>query len=161
MVCFYSVYLLIMYFNPRIEAWLYKVTNTNSPEYKSELHATNGKKNGYSQLAADDTTDSESKRRDENDEEKTDAGKETTEKESKDQEQSKKEEAAIKDHKGYPGKQFVCNLMSFQINITKCQVSLLFVIGETLSSWLILVWIARICKYPNLKLSQNFYREAM
>ena len=111
-----------MFFNPRIEAWLYKVTNTNSPEYKSELHATNGKKNGYSQLAADDTTDSESKGRDENDEEKTDAGKETSEKESKDQEQSKQEEAPIKDHKGFPGKQFACYLMSFQIDIT-CQGS--------------------------------------
>lgn len=52
MVCFYSIYLLIMYFNPRIEAWLYRVTNTTSPEYKSELHASNGngKNNGYQQL---------------------------------------------------------------------------------------------------------------
>lgn len=101
MVCFYSVYLLIMYFNPRIEAWLYKITNTNSPEYKSELHATNGKKNGYSQLAADDTTDSEAKGREENDEEKNEADKETTDKGSEDQEQSKQEKAAIKDHKEF------------------------------------------------------------
>lgn len=121
MVCFYSVYLLIMYFNPRIEAWLYKVTNTTSPEYKSELHATNGKKNGYSQLAADDTTDSESKGRDENGEEKKDADKETTDKENEDQEQSKQEEATSKDHKGFRGKQFFCHprgyLMSFQIEL--------------------------------------------
>ena len=106
MVCFYSVYLLIMYFNPRIEAWLYKITNTNSPEYKSELHATNGKKNGYSQLAGDDTTDSESKGQEENGEEKKDADKETTDKKSEDQEQSKQEEATMKDHKEFTGKQF-------------------------------------------------------
>ena len=123
MVCFYSVYLLIMFFNPRIEAWLYKITKTNSPEYKSELHATNGKKNGYSQLAADDTTDSEAKGREENDEEKNEADKETTDKGSEDQEQSKQEKAAIKDHKEFTGKQFACYLMSFQIDITKCQGS--------------------------------------
>ena len=54
MVCSYSIYLIIMYFNPRIEAWLYKITNTNSPEYKSELHASNGIKasnNGYQKIA--------------------------------------------------------------------------------------------------------------
>lgn len=50
MACSYSIYLLIMYFNPRIEAWLYKVTNTTSPEYKSDLHASNGNNNRYSQL---------------------------------------------------------------------------------------------------------------
>jgi len=107
-----------MFFNPRIEAWLYKVTNTNSPEYKSELHATNGKKNGYSQLAADDKTDSESKGQDENGEEKNDADKETTDKETKDQEQGRQEDAAIKESKGFVGKQFACHargcLMSFQ-----------------------------------------------
>ena len=102
-----------MYFNPRIEAWLYKVTNTTSPEYKSELHATNGKKNGYSQLASDDATDSESKGQDENKEEKSDTGKETTDEENEDQEQSKKEEETIKDHKEFRGKQFACHATSY------------------------------------------------
>ena len=61
MVSFYSVYLLIMYFNPRIEAWLYKITKTSSPEYKSDLHASNGngngkkqEKQGYEQVPSED-----------------------------------------------------------------------------------------------------------
>ena len=54
MVCFYSVYLLMMYFNPRIEAWLYKITKTKSPEFKSQLHEENGK-NGQNPLASEDT----------------------------------------------------------------------------------------------------------
>ena len=115
MVSFYSVYLLIMYFNPRIEAWLYKVTNTTSPEYKSELHAINGKKNGYSQLAADDTTESESKGLDENGEEKNDADKETPDKETKDQEQSKQDEATTKERKGFEGKQFACQTGGYRM----------------------------------------------
>ncbi|XP_068688983.1 sodium/potassium/calcium exchanger 4-like [Montipora foliosa] len=41
MVCSYSIYLVIMYFNPRIEAWLYRITNTSSPKFKSDLHAVN------------------------------------------------------------------------------------------------------------------------
>ena len=48
-----------MFFNPRIEAWLYRVTNTTSPEYKSELHANNGKKNGYSKVPGDDSENTE------------------------------------------------------------------------------------------------------
>lgn len=92
-----------MFFNPRIEAWLYKVTNTTSPEYKSELHATNGKKNGYSQLPSDETAESESKDEDEKDEEKTDVEKQEPAKEQEDQEESKQEEKP-KDHKGYSGK---------------------------------------------------------
>lgn len=104
MVCFYSLYLLIMFFNPRIEAWLYKVTNTTSPEYKSELHATNDKKNGYSQLSTDDAADSESKELDENGEEKSDVEKEAPEKESEDQGKSTQEEGDSKDHKGISGK---------------------------------------------------------
>ena len=115
MVCFYSVYLLIMYFNPRIEGWLYKVTKTTSPEYKSELHATNGKKNGYSQIAADDTTDSESKGQDENSEEKNDAKKETPDQENEDQGQSKQEEGTVKEHKGYSGKQFACHARGYLV----------------------------------------------
>ena len=59
MACSYSIYLLIMYFNPRIEAWLYKVTNTTSPEYKSELHASRGKNNQYSQVPNDEAEESE------------------------------------------------------------------------------------------------------
>ena len=48
-----------MYFNPRIEAWLYKVTKTSSPEYKSDLHATNGnnkkkEEQDYEKVPSDD-----------------------------------------------------------------------------------------------------------
>lgn len=31
-----------MFFNPRIEAWLYRITNTSNPEFKSDLDALNG-----------------------------------------------------------------------------------------------------------------------
>ena len=64
MSCSYSIYLIIMYFNPRIEAWLYKVTNTSSPEYKSDLHASNGIKannNGYQKIADEEQSHSEGK----------------------------------------------------------------------------------------------------
>lgn len=44
MVSFYTVYLLIMYFNPKIEAYLYKITKTTTPEYKSDLHEQKLKK---------------------------------------------------------------------------------------------------------------------
>ncbi|EDO32048.1 predicted protein, partial [Nematostella vectensis] len=47
MVSFYSVYLLIMYFNPRIEAYLYRVTKTTTPEYKSDLHEQKATKTKY------------------------------------------------------------------------------------------------------------------
>ena len=50
-----------MYFNPRIEAWLYKITNTNSPEFKSDLHASNGIKannNGYQKIADEEQSHS-------------------------------------------------------------------------------------------------------
>ena len=53
-----------MYFNPRIEAWLYKITNTNSPEFKSDLHASNGIKatnNGYQKIADEEQSPSEGK----------------------------------------------------------------------------------------------------
>ncbi|XP_074617599.1 sodium/potassium/calcium exchanger 4-like isoform X3 [Acropora palmata] len=63
MVCSYSMYLVIMYFNPGIERWLYKITNTSSPEYKSDLHASNGTSNdkseGYSKLATEEGNASE------------------------------------------------------------------------------------------------------
>ena len=61
MSCSYSIYLIIMYFNPRIEAWLYKITNTNSPEFKSDLHASNGIKannNGYQKIADEEQSHS-------------------------------------------------------------------------------------------------------
>ena len=58
MVCSYSLYLVIMFFNPRIEKWLYRITNTTSPEFKSDLHASNDtnspKNEGYSKLAIDE-----------------------------------------------------------------------------------------------------------
>ena len=53
-----------MYFNPRIEAWLYKITNSNSPEYKSELHLSNGIKannNGYQKIADEEQSNGEEK----------------------------------------------------------------------------------------------------
>ena len=64
MFCSYSIYLIIMYFNHRIEAWLYRMTNTNSPEYKSDLHASNGIKatnNGYQKIPDEEQTPSEGK----------------------------------------------------------------------------------------------------
>ena len=64
MSCSYSIYLIIMYFNPRIEAWLYKITNTNSPEFKSDLHASNGIKAnnyGYQKIADEEQSHSEGK----------------------------------------------------------------------------------------------------
>ena len=64
MSCSYSMYLIIMYFNPRIEAWLYKITNTNSPQFKSDLHASNGIKasnNGYRKIADEEQSHSEGK----------------------------------------------------------------------------------------------------
>lgn len=51
-----------MYFNPRIEAWLYKITKTNSPEFKSDLHASNGIKannNGYQKIVDEEQSHSE------------------------------------------------------------------------------------------------------
>ena len=53
-----------MYFNPRIEAWLYKITNTNGPEFKSGLHASNAvtaNKNGYQKIADEEQSYSEGK----------------------------------------------------------------------------------------------------
>ena len=34
-----------MFFNPRIEAWLYRITNTSNLEFKSDLDALNGNNN--------------------------------------------------------------------------------------------------------------------
>ena len=99
MVCFYSIYLLIMYFNPRIEAWLYKVTKTKSPEYKSELHASNGKGQAYSQLPED-----EAQEQDQGKDEKNDVEKETPDKENDSGDKPKEDKDESKDVKGYSGK---------------------------------------------------------
>ena len=53
-----------MYFNHQILALLYKITNTNSPEFKSDLHASNGIKannNGYRKIADEEQSHSEGK----------------------------------------------------------------------------------------------------
>ena len=66
MSCSYSIYLIIMHFNPRIESWLYKITNTNSPEFKSALHASIGIKAnnyGYQKIADEEQTTAKEKRR--------------------------------------------------------------------------------------------------
>ena len=99
MVSFYSIYLLIMYFNPRIEAWLYKVTKTKSPEYKSELHASNGKGQDYSQVPVDEAHEQDHGKHEENDIEKETPGKE---KEREDKPKEDKDES--KDVKGCSGK---------------------------------------------------------
>lgn len=96
MVCFYSIYLLIMYFNPRIEAWLYKVTKTKSPEYKSELHASNGKGQAYSQLPED-----EAQEQDQGKDEKNDVEKETPDKENESEDKPKEDKDESKDVRGY------------------------------------------------------------
>ena len=99
MVCFYSIYLLIMYFNPRIEAWLYKVTKTKSPEYKSELHASNGKGQAYSQLPED-----EEHEQDEGKDEEKNVEKETPDKEKESEVKPKEDKDESKDVKGFSGK---------------------------------------------------------
>ncbi|CAH3045978.1 unnamed protein product [Porites evermanni] len=96
MVCFYSIYLLIMYFNPRIEAWLYKVTKTKSPEYKSELHASNGKGQAYSQLPED-----EEHEQDQGKDEEKNVEKETPDKEKESEVKPKEDKDESKDVKGY------------------------------------------------------------
>ena len=52
-----------MYFNPRIEAWLHKITKTSTPEFKSDLHASNGirngNKDGYEKLIDEQQPDAE------------------------------------------------------------------------------------------------------
>ena len=108
MSCSYSIYLIIMYFNPRIEAWLYKITNTNSPEYKSELHASNGikaNKTGYQKIADEEQSHGEGKEKKplstteqinsakETTEEKGDGKKEETQ---RDQQEERKEDGGEK-----------------------------------------------------------------
>ena len=104
MVCFYSIYLLIMYFNPRIEAWLYKVTKTTSPEYKSELHASNGKGQAYSQLPEDDAHEQDQGKDEENAVEI-----QTPDKKNESEDKPKEDKDESKDVKGFSGKYF-CQL---------------------------------------------------
>ena len=72
-----------MYLNPRIEAWLYKITNTNSPEFKSDLHASNGiraNNSGYQKIADEEQSNSEGKEKKPiSTNEHTNSAKETTE----------------------------------------------------------------------------------
>ena len=121
MVCFYSIYLLIMYFNPRIEAWLYKVTKTKSPEYKSELHASNGKGQAYSQLPED-----EAQEQDQGKDEKNDVEKETPDKENESEDKPKEDKDESKDVKGYSGK---------FLSAERCQVSKFAFSLSTTSQW--------------------------
>ena len=108
MSCSYSIYLIIMYFNHRIEAWLYRMTNTNSPEYKSDLHASNGIKatnNGYQKIADEEQSYSEGKqKRPLSTNEQTNSAKETNEEKAdgkkeekqRDQQEERKEDAGEK-----------------------------------------------------------------
>ena len=110
MSCSYSIYLIIMYFNPRIEAWLYKITNTNSPEFKSDLHASNGikaNKNGYQKIADEEQSHSEEKeKRPLSTNEQTNSAKETTEEKAdgkkeekqRDQQEERKEDVGKNNH---------------------------------------------------------------
>ena len=90
MVCFYSVYLLIMYFNPRIEKWLYKVTKTRCPEFKSQLHEKNGKVS-YNPLATEDQEEEDNKKK------KEEADKQNQDSDKKQDDQKAAEKTANKD----------------------------------------------------------------
>ena len=99
-----------MYFNPRIEAWLYRITNTTSPEYKSELHASNGngKNSGYEQLANEEGETKADEHPVDTAEEK-DVEKGTTEEEKADQGQEEKIEKPD-DQRGFEGIRSLCLL---------------------------------------------------
>jgi len=93
-----------MYFNPRIEAWLYKITNSNSPEYKSDLHASNGIKannNGYQKIADEEQSHGEGEEEKPlSTNEQTNSAKETTEEkgdEKKEEKQRDQEEEREED----------------------------------------------------------------
>ena len=88
-----------MYFNPRIEAWLYKVTKTKSPEYKSELHASNGKGQAYSQLPED-----EEHEQDQGKDKEKNVEKETPDKKKESEVKPKEDKDESKDVKGFSGK---------------------------------------------------------
>ena len=106
MVCFYSIYLLIMYFNPRIEAWLYKITKTTSPEFKSDLHASNGKNNGYSEVPTEEEDEAkvDKDKTDNSEEEKTgDAGGQDVEKGTSGDETGAKDQKEAKQHGPFEG----------------------------------------------------------
>ena len=76
LTCFYFVYLLAMYFNSRIEAWLHRITDTKNPEFKSQRHAEANGINGYSPLANKEKGESMEKEEREVSEEEEEAGKE-------------------------------------------------------------------------------------
>ena len=90
-----------MYFNPRIEAWLYKITNTNSPEFKSDLHASNGIKanyNGYQKIADEDQSHSEGKEKKPlSSNEQTNSAKETSEEKGDGKKEEKQQEERKED----------------------------------------------------------------
>ena len=85
-----------MYFNPRIEAWLYKITKTNSPEFKSDLHASNGIKannNGYQKIVDEEQSHSEGKEKKTlSTNEQTNSAKETPEEKGDEKKEEKQEE---------------------------------------------------------------------
>ena len=83
-----------MYFNPRIEVWLYRITNTNSPEFKSDLHASNGIKannNGYQRIADEEQSHSEGTN------ERTNSAKETPEEKGDEKKEEKQQEERKED----------------------------------------------------------------
>jgi len=101
MSCSYSIYLIIMYFNPRIAAWLYKRTNTNSPEFKSDLHASNGikaNKNGYQKIADEEQSRSgEKEKKPLSTNEQTNSAKETPEEKGNGKKEAKHQEERKED----------------------------------------------------------------
>ena len=90
-----------MYFNPRIEAWLYKITNTNSPEFKSDLHASNGIKAnnyGYQKIADEEQSHSEGKEKKPlSSNEQTNSAKETPEEKGDGKKEEKQQEERKED----------------------------------------------------------------
>ena len=101
MSCSYLIYLIIMYFNPRIEAWLYKITNTNSPEFKSDLHASHGIKasnNGYQKIADEEQSHSGGKEKKSlSTNEQTNSAKETPEEKGNGKKEEKQQEERKED----------------------------------------------------------------
>ena len=101
MSCCYSLYLIIMYFNPRIESWLYKITNTNSPEFKSALHASIGikaKNYGYQKIADEEQSHSEGKEKKPlSSNEQTNSAKETPEEKGDGKKEEKQQEERKED----------------------------------------------------------------
>ena len=90
-----------MYFNPRIESWLYKITNTNSPEFKSDLHASIGIKAnnyGYQKIADEEQSHSEGKEKKPfSSNEQTNSAKETPEEKGDGKKEEKQQEERKED----------------------------------------------------------------